>query len=450
MKKKLIIFPFLVLGSVMSFAQQIPFYCQYYINPFIYNPAYTGNGASWDTYLIHRSQWTDIPGAPVTSALTLDGPVKDKKVGVGLSLYNDVTGLTSRIGAYGAYSYRMNISDASRLYLGLSVGVLNNSIDFSKERVKDINEPTIAEQFDNKTVVDGSFGIKYELNRLEISAAVPQILGNSLSYVNLTDARSYYNLHRHYMGSLRYTFTVHKEKNITAYPLVLVRAAENIPLQYDINAVLDWKSTGWLAVSYKNDYAVSANLGVRLNGFSIGYVYDIMTGPLSAYTGSSSEILIGYSFRVGEKKPERNYEETLNALSNRVKQLQEENERDKSELDSLKARLKAMEFNKNVAVEVGARYRLSNVNFATKSYDLNRKSRKILDELVEFLEKNPTVKIDIHENRAKSVMAYLVEKGIDSERLSYKAFGESKLLIPQTDPNSRAVNRRTEFEIIEK
>ena len=32
-----------------------------------------------------------------------------------------------------------------------------------------------------------------------------------------------------------------KEKEITAYPLVMFRYVKNAPFQYDINGVIDWK-----------------------------------------------------------------------------------------------------------------------------------------------------------------------------------------------------------------
>ena len=52
-------------------------------------------------------------------------------------------------------------------------------------------------------------------------------------------------------------------------------------------------------------------------------------------------------------------------------------------------------------------------------------------------------------NRAKSVVDYLMSKGIQSTRLSYKGFGS---VLPVADNNTeegRAKNRRTEFEIID-
>jgi len=46
-------------------------------------------------------------------------------------------------------------------------------------------------------------------------------------------------------------------------------------------------------------------------------------------------------------------------------------------------------------------------------------------------------------------MNYLVEQGIDANRLNSKGFGESKPKLPNTSDENRAKNRRTDF-VIEK
>ena len=65
----------------------------------------------------------------------------------------------------------------------------------------------------------------------------------------------------------------------------------------------------------------------------------------------------------------------------------------------------------------------------------------------------------LDKKRAESIREYLIKKGIDSERLSAKGYGETKLIISdkkiekmqtaQEKEEAHAVNRRTEFKIIE-
>lgn len=115
-------------------------------------------------------------------------------------------------------------------------------------------------------------------------------------------------------------------------------------------------------------------------------------------------------------------------------------------------------------LEKGETYEINNIQFATNSYELNNQSQAILEEFSEFLTKNPGIKVEIHghtdnvgdantnkilsQNRAKSVYQYLLLQEIESGRLSYKGFGQSKPVADNTTPEGRAKNRRTEFLII--
>jgi outer membrane protein OmpA-like peptidoglycan-associated protein len=84
--------------------------------------------------------------------------------------------------------------------------------------------------------------------------------------------------------------------------------------------------------------------------------------------------------------------------------------------------------------------------------------------VVELLEKNPTLSIELgghtdnvgkpeanqklSEQRAKAVMVYLTNKGIEPSRLSYKGYGESQPVAPNDTEEGRATNRRTEIKIL--
>lgn len=117
-------------------------------------------------------------------------------------------------------------------------------------------------------------------------------------------------------------------------------------------------------------------------------------------------------------------------------------------------------------IEVGATYVLNDINFSSNSFLLTDVSKFELNNLLEFLNSNPYVRIIIQgftdnigsdedniilsENRAKAVYDYLTQNNIDTQRLSYKGFGKSKPLAPNDTEEGRKKNRRTEFVIIAK
>ena len=135
----------------------------------------------------------------------------------------------------------------------------------------------------------------------------------------------------------------------------------------------------------------------------------------------------------------------------------------------LKQRSPDSTYEKNIPlqpIEVNAAVVLKNIFFDFKKYDLKPESQAELDRLVQFLQDNPTVKIQIEghtdnigatpdnqklsENRAKSVVGYLKSKGIKLERLLTKGFGASKPIADNKTEEGRAQNRRTELKVVAK
>jgi outer membrane protein OmpA-like peptidoglycan-associated protein len=108
---------------------------------------------------------------------------------------------------------------------------------------------------------------------------------------------------------------------------------------------------------------------------------------------------------------------------------------------------------------------LRGVNFAFNSAKLTPQSQAFLDEHVGVLkkERNITVQIGGHtddtgpedynkglsERRAKSVMEYLISRGIPSENLRTVGYGESNPIASNITREGRAANRRVEFRIFE-
>lgn len=116
-------------------------------------------------------------------------------------------------------------------------------------------------------------------------------------------------------------------------------------------------------------------------------------------------------------------------------------------------------------IKSGQKIILKNIFFETDSYKLKKESFVELSKLLQFLNNNPKVKVEIgghtdniggakynqtlSENRAKSVVNYLFEKGISKKRLRFKGYGLTQPIADNNTKQGRAKNRRTEFKIIE-
>ena len=58
--------------------------------------------------------------------------------------------------------------------------------------------------------------------------------------------------------------------------------------------------------------------------------------------------------------------------------------------------------------------------------------------------------MELSKNRANSVQKYLIGKGISSDRIVAKGYGETKFIAPNTTEDGKQLNRRVEFIILEK
>jgi OOP family OmpA-OmpF porin len=118
---------------------------------------------------------------------------------------------------------------------------------------------------------------------------------------------------------------------------------------------------------------------------------------------------------------------------------------------------------KLVPLEKGQTIRLNNIFFETGKAELRPESFAELDRVVELLKLNPSMQIaisghtdnvgaaslnrELSDARAKSVMAYLVQKGIQQKRLVARGFGDAKPIADNATDEGRQANRRVEFTI---
>ncbi len=117
-------------------------------------------------------------------------------------------------------------------------------------------------------------------------------------------------------------------------------------------------------------------------------------------------------------------------------------------------------------IEIGEKIRLNNIFFDYDKAELRVESYPELNRLIEILKKYSDLKIEIgghtdnignnaynlrlSTSRAKSVMDYLLSKGIDKSRITYKGYGESQAVDTNDTEEGRQNNRRVEFKIINK
>ncbi len=115
-------------------------------------------------------------------------------------------------------------------------------------------------------------------------------------------------------------------------------------------------------------------------------------------------------------------------------------------------------------IRIGETMIMRNIFFETALYDLKPESVTELSKLFDLLSLSPTMKIEVgghtdnvgtteynlslSENRAKTVAQYLIEKGADPNRITWKGYGFTKPIGDNSTEEGRAKNRRTEIRVI--
>lgn len=114
--------------------------------------------------------------------------------------------------------------------------------------------------------------------------------------------------------------------------------------------------------------------------------------------------------------------------------------------------------------ETSTRWVLVGVNFDFNSAHLKSEAYPILLHAIQVLLRNPNMRVEIQghtdsigserynqtlsERRARTVMNYLVARGISANRLQIMGFGETKPIADNGTPVGREMNRRIEFKIL--
>jgi type IX secretion system PorP/SprF family membrane protein len=285
-----------------AIAQQVPLYSQYSLNPFLYNPAFTGVRQGFNANLIYRKMWTDIKGAPETRALTLDGSIMDNKVGLGAYVYQDFTDILERFGANLSYAYYIKFKKDMRLGIGISAGIQQTRVDWERANTgNDIIDPVVMTNTGSGMNFDGSAGISFIWKGLKAGFAIPQLVETNIRYIN-NDSPTSYQLARHYLVNASYDIPVIKDKFFIE-PLAMFRVTKGMSYQFDIGSSFRYKDFLWVSAMYRYDYAVTFGGGIKVHDrLTVGYSYDYSVNNLQNYAGGTHEMFVGIKFGKKEDK----------------------------------------------------------------------------------------------------------------------------------------------------
>lgn len=282
----------LLLVSITLLGQQEAMYSQYMFNTMAVNPSYAGSREVFSTTLLARTQWVGIEGAPTSQTLSMDAPLSNKKVGVGLIVFNDRIGLTHDIGMHGSYAYRIRFKK-STLSMGLKLGVIQYSAKLSQATLSVGNTGDDVGFQKDITVWIPSTGAGFYLNsdRYYIGASIPNFYTTQISQ----DVKININKNDHLFVMAGYVFDVNDDIKIK--PSTLLKFVHGAPVELDLNTNVWFYDVFGLGISYRTGDAVVGMFELQVhNNLRVGYSYDYTTSNLRKYNSGTHEILLRYEF----------------------------------------------------------------------------------------------------------------------------------------------------------
>jgi type IX secretion system PorP/SprF family membrane protein len=275
--------------------QLTPVTNQYVLNPLTINPAYAGNRGALNIAAFYRRQWVGISGAPETITLSIDAPLLDSKLGLGLIFTNDKIGVTKETAFISNYSYKINMGEGN-FSLGLGAGLITTNTAWS--------DLVVLDQGDEHYLVDSrvfvvpvfNFGAYYSHQNYFVGLSVPKLLDYKFDfdknkYTLRFDPGQYY-----YLFNGGYSFTL--SPKIKFFPTTLISYSPGEKLLIDINTYFNLYDRFWTGVSFRNNRSVTVLFQFAVNNqLRVAYNYDFDIGKLGRYSNGSHEIMLRYEFR---------------------------------------------------------------------------------------------------------------------------------------------------------
>lgn len=156
-------------------AQLNPAGASYFMNQYLSNPAYAGLQKGLQLNGGLRKLWSGIPGSPEQQYLTADYGTTGKRVGAGLLFASEKTGIIRSTLILASYAYHLPLgAGRQHLNFGISLGLQNQDIDISQIE-GDADDVQAVRYNDQKTYMDGDFGLAYTSDKLSLQASMPNL-----------------------------------------------------------------------------------------------------------------------------------------------------------------------------------------------------------------------------------------------------------------------------------
>lgn len=287
-----------LFSCTFGLAQQLPQFTQYMYNTISVNPAYAGSREALSIVGLHRSQWVGFDGGPITQTLSIHSPLRNDRIGLGLSFIQDDLGPENFSYLYGDFSYSIPTGVDGKLAFGIKGGFTSYSLDPDFRQSQSF-DPSIYGIEDRWTPNIG-LGVFWHTNKWYLGLSAPRVLNtnrNTEEGFEALERLSYY-----FTGG--YVFNLND--NLKFKPSYLLKATNGAPLSYDFTANFLFAEKFWLGASYRLNESTGAFGGFAdfqvSRQLRVGYAYEKPLSDINDYVNGTHEVLLIYEFKFMSNK----------------------------------------------------------------------------------------------------------------------------------------------------
>ena len=257
--------------AVVTKAQQIPHYAQYYYNMQVINPAFVGSKSDLNATLLSRQQWINVKGAPETTTFSVNTRL-NSGFGVGVTVVSDQIGLVDNTDFNLDLSYTIPTSEFGRLTFGVKGGIAFFNNDLASGITVDNTDfyPSITGQYGNL-----GLGMLYSTENYYVGLSAQNLIESPVFRIR-EDIQTVEGFERgNYFLTGGVAIKLSKFSDVMFIPSTMIKYTPTLPISIDLNANFRFNNKYEVGVSYRHQKSLSAMAAFIIDEkFRIGYAYE--------------------------------------------------------------------------------------------------------------------------------------------------------------------------------
>ncbi|MBR2102221.1 MAG: type IX secretion system membrane protein PorP/SprF [Prevotella sp.] len=300
-----------VLGSLAARAQYDMYFSHYWDMETSFNPGAAGKEAKLNVVGAYAMTMAGFRRNPNTFFAGGDMPfyAMNSYHGVGLNLLNDQLGLFKHQRVAAQYAHKRKVAGGT-LSAGVQVGFINETFDGSDLDLEDSSDPAFTSGQLNGSTIDLAFGLYYTHKRWYAGLSAQHLTAPLVELGERNELqidRTYY-LTGGYNIKLRNPFL--------SIPTSVLARTDAVAWRADVTARLVYsndKKHMYAGFTYSPTNSVTVLIGGSVQGFNLGYSYEVYTSAISPANGSH-ELFVGYQQDINLYKKGKNKHKSVRYL----------------------------------------------------------------------------------------------------------------------------------------